>query len=255
MKENEGSKGTLIPGKGAVYEEKWAEFKKLDREYQDYKQTSQKQLESISQRLGVLNERNDRKLEEIKSNRDAATDLITQLTVLDRLGQENFVIAKASNAITLLFIIIDVAPIFAKVLNKRSIYDVLLENTEVQHIEAVEGDANNLKRIELSRQQLEWEQYEEATQQALRDPQYSLVMQEVARKMIVNLKQQLLAYVERVHYPKREFDKTVKRFHQHQGQDMARSHLKQRMTKKQASQFVKDATTMMEDLVKKPPQD
>jgi Domain of unknown function (DUF4407) len=147
IEEAEGTSGTGKEGKGPVYEEKRQMCQKYEQELQAVKAKNEPFLVENRQRLRQLQDTKDKQFQTIKTAQENADDIITQLNTLENLGKKNPAIAHASKAISWLFIIVDTAPIFAKLLSKRSAYDALLERREYELIENAEQEMGKLKEI------------------------------------------------------------------------------------------------------------
>ncbi len=119
--------------------DKEREYQKQDREYQEFKNEQEKDLNKLEKRIDELKMRKDAEAAKIKTTQEAATDILTQLKTLEHLSEKDPVINKASWAITLLLIILDTAPIIAKMFLKKNIYDVILESEEKVNIAIVEA--------------------------------------------------------------------------------------------------------------------
>lgn len=130
--EAEGTSGTKKLGKGPVYDEKWQKYQQSLTEYESTKQNLGTQIKENLNRIKTLTQKRDLELAKIVAEKAKADDIMTQLETLDKLGKkkDKHIYALSSYFITLLFVLIDVSPIIAKLLLKRGLYDHLLDEEE-----------------------------------------------------------------------------------------------------------------------------
>jgi hypothetical protein len=122
--EIDGTCGTTKVGHGPAFREKQKDLNVISQEYEKKKQDSEKQINENRQRIAELTKKRDFELAKIDNEREKADDIMTQLEILDKLANKKAIF------ITLLFVLIDVSPILAKMLLKRSLYDIALEKEE-----------------------------------------------------------------------------------------------------------------------------
>lgn len=140
MKEAEGISGTGKEGKGPVYEEKQLLCQQQGRELETLKAKTEPILVQNRQRIMQLQAQKDQEVKTVTTARKQADDIMTQLNTLEKIAQKNPAIAHASHAISWLFIVVDTAPIFAKLIAKRGSYDAMLQQKEYEQIQRADED-------------------------------------------------------------------------------------------------------------------
>lgn len=128
--EAEGTSGTKKLGKGPVYDKKWQKYQESLTEYESDKQNLGTQIKENLNRMKTLTQKRDLEFAKIVAEKAKADDIMTQLETLDELGKKKPIYAWSSFFITLIFVLIDVSPIIAKLLLKRGLYDHLLDEEE-----------------------------------------------------------------------------------------------------------------------------
>lgn len=152
--EAEGTSGTNKLGKGPVYDKKWQKYQQSLAEYESNKQNLNSQINDNLKRITVLTKKRDLEQEKIVTEKAKADDIITQLETLDELGKKKPIYAWSSFFITLIFVLIDVSPIIAKLFLKRSLYDCLLDKEEETQLNLSLrslslGESHSLQQIEI----------------------------------------------------------------------------------------------------------
>lgn len=184
IKEAEGISGTGKEGKGPVYAEKQAICLKQEEELKALRSQIEPQLAQNRQQISQLQAQKDQQFQTVKNARERADDMITQLNVLEKIAKNNPAIAHASHAISLLFIIIDTAPIFAKLLAKRGPYDVMLQQLEEEENLRVKGEREYFPTKLNDEQKLERNFYKESIEVAYKSPEMETVKNELSQKIV-----------------------------------------------------------------------
>lgn len=184
MKEAEGIGGTGKEGKGSVFKEKQALCLKQEEELKALRSQIEPQLAQNRQRISQLQAQKDQQLKTVTTARERADDMITQLNVLEKIAKNNPAIAHASHAISLLFIIIDTAPIFAKLLAKRGPYDAMLEEREEEENLRVEGERKYFPNKLDEEQKLESAFYKDSIEAAYKSREMEIVKNELSQNIV-----------------------------------------------------------------------
>ena len=184
IKEAEGISGTGKEGKGPVYAEKQAICLKQEEELKALRSQIEPLLAQNRQRISQLQAQKDQEFQTVKNARERADDLITQLNVLEKIAKNNPAIAHASHAISLLFIIIDTAPIFAKLLAKPGPYDVMLQQLEEEENLRVEGERKYFPNKLEEEQKLERNFYNESIKEAYASDEMKEVTIELSQNIV-----------------------------------------------------------------------
>lgn len=184
IKEAEGISGTGKEGKGPVYAEKQAICLKQEEELKALRSQIEPLLAQNRQRISQLQAQKDQEFQTVKNARERADDLITQLNVLEKIAKNNPAIAHASHAISLLFIIIDTAPIFAKLLAKPGPYDVMLQQLEEEENLRVEGERKYFPNKLEEEQKLERNFYNESIKEAYASDEMKEVKKELSQNIV-----------------------------------------------------------------------
>jgi hypothetical protein len=152
--EAEGTSGTNKIGKGPVYDKKWQKYQQSLAEYENQKQNIDSQIKENLKRSKELTQKRDHELDGIVTEKAKADDIMTQLEILDKLATDKPIYRWSSSLITLIFVLIDVSPILAKFLLKRSLYDCLLDKEEETQLNLSLrslslGESHSLQQIEI----------------------------------------------------------------------------------------------------------
>lgn len=149
IEEAEGTGGTRKIGKGPVFLDK---FKKYEEELKNYENIQKKinpKIKDNDERIVKLTQKRDQELAKIVSDRDNADDIMTQLETLEDLGKKKPIYAWSSRLIVLIFILLDVSPILAKILMERGLYDILLEQEKNKQRETAQAYMELEQNLEL----------------------------------------------------------------------------------------------------------
>lgn len=125
--EAEGTSGTGLAGKGSVYREKKEAFDKVNSELDELKKSLQPVIEKNVNRVEQLIAQRDAAMARTAETVQSSTGFLARLDALEKLSKNNRTIRWTSWFITLLFICIESAPIFVKLISSRSAYDELIE--------------------------------------------------------------------------------------------------------------------------------
>lgn len=147
IKEAEGTSGTGKVGRGPVYEEKKMELENSD-----------KQLEELKSRLIPLIEENNIQIADLRNarkNRVNSNQIITEnydgfLARMEAFGvltDKSKRVNLISTFILILFICIESAPLFVKLISSRGPYDQLLELEEAKILYNTQKEINDIQLV------------------------------------------------------------------------------------------------------------
>ncbi len=122
--EAEGRKGTMLLGKGPVYKEKREKHDALLQELQQLKQDSKTKISEKEAAIAVLRNKQDSRVSSSQPIIDGFDGLMARINALGELAWF------PSFFILLLFLAIETAPVFAKVMAPKGAYDLKLEEQE-----------------------------------------------------------------------------------------------------------------------------
>jgi hypothetical protein len=136
-KEGTGQKGVGLTGKlgtGLSYDLKKNEFEDKNNQYEAQKKKIESEisdnLKEIAEQEGEFNQKK-KNSDKIRADNNS---LPTQMSALHDISKDNHTINVASWGITLLFVGLDSAPVFLKILSRRGIYDVISERMDKEII-------------------------------------------------------------------------------------------------------------------------
>jgi hypothetical protein len=132
--EAEGTAGTGLRGKGPVFREKVTQYNRMQRELQELKNQLEPQIAAKEGEIQQLNEKLSQEFAEGQPIIEGNTGLSARLTALERLN------SPASLFIMLLFIVLEIAPVFTKFIIEKGPYDDILRNKE-HEIELAQHEA------------------------------------------------------------------------------------------------------------------
>ncbi|HOG18887.1 MAG TPA: DUF4407 domain-containing protein [Salinivirgaceae bacterium] len=124
--EAEGTGGTGIVGKGSVFREKKAEYEKAETELQDARLRFFPQIEQNNERIKFLQRERDQLLTTNQIIITRTKGFLSRFRSMSLLQAEDQKVAVVSAFILLLFILIEISPIFVKLISNRGPYDDLL---------------------------------------------------------------------------------------------------------------------------------
>ncbi|TXF90616.1 DUF4407 domain-containing protein [Neolewinella aurantiaca] len=147
LAEADGSGGSGVRNMGPIYRAKMAAAEQAQNELDATLAALQPQIDAQRAQANTL--RSEMAEEASGLERGAYGGIAARIDALDRLGQESEAILWASLFVTLLFVAIETAPIFTKLISPASPYDHLLH--EHEHVyematkESVNTRANDVK--------------------------------------------------------------------------------------------------------------
>ena len=124
ISEAEGTKGTMKLGKGPVYKEKREKHDTQLKELQTLKESSAEKIAAKENTLQDLREKQKAQVTNSQPIIDGFDGLMARITALNKLP------AIPSMFILLLFMAIETAPVFAKVMAPKGAYDLKFEEQE-----------------------------------------------------------------------------------------------------------------------------
>ena len=128
LAEADGTGGSMKRNLGPIYKAKKAEADKAEADFENGQQII---LDELAAKQSMLVELEEKQKEDLASlDQSKLTGFASRLSALDRLSQKNRMIYMASIFIMLLFIAIETAPIFVKLITSRSPYDYVLDKHE-----------------------------------------------------------------------------------------------------------------------------
>lgn len=129
--EADGTGGSKIRNMGPIYKAKVAAAQSADQDYQaTYAELSPKLLEKEARKKDILSQRDSQM---VAMENAALNGFASRIEALDRVGQKSNAVLMASLFIMLLFIAIETAPLFVKLVSDRSPYDYVLNKIEVDY--------------------------------------------------------------------------------------------------------------------------
>lgn len=128
LAEADGTGGSMKRNLGPIYKAKKAEADKAEA---DFSNNQELILHELDTKQNMLIDLEAKQKEDLASlDQSKLTGFASRLSALDRLSQKNRMIYMASIFIMLLFIAIETAPIFVKLITSRSPYDYVLDKHE-----------------------------------------------------------------------------------------------------------------------------
>jgi hypothetical protein len=125
IEEREGKGRTGKPGKGTIYEEKKELVKNLEQEFASLKQEVQDLNNEKSDLLEKQRSKSNKP--QLPQQQWQEGSLLDRISALEALSKDDPAIAITNKLITLLLIIIEIAPVLVKILSKEGLYEKLLE--------------------------------------------------------------------------------------------------------------------------------
>ena len=136
--EAEGKCGTGKFGRGPVADEKKKEIDRIDNKILDL----ERQKKEVQPKIDEANNRLNNKIQQLKRKDDGADGLLKRGKTLENLGRVDPDIANWNFFITLIFILLEISPIFAKILSPYGPYDAIIEREEQK---TISGTARSIK--------------------------------------------------------------------------------------------------------------
>ncbi|MEQ8581402.1 MAG: DUF4407 domain-containing protein [Marinoscillum sp.] len=126
--EADGTGGTQQRNAGPIYQIKKADADRVDAELQALIATNTPQISEKEQALTELNAREQAELAATEAGQ--LTGLASRIEALDRLTAKSSAINVANWFVMLLFLVVETAPIFVKLISQRGPYDYVLKTEE-----------------------------------------------------------------------------------------------------------------------------
>jgi hypothetical protein len=128
INEADGTGGSQIRNMGPIFKLKQATFEKSKAEHEALLSQTNVERDALNSKLSEIELKESEALSDLQLL--PLNGFAAQLNALGRLCANNNTIWLASLFITLLFICIETTPIFAKLISRRSPYDIVLHNLE-----------------------------------------------------------------------------------------------------------------------------
>ena len=199
------------------------------------------------------------------------------MSALHRLAQKDSTIAAASLAIRLMFIILDVAPILAKLLSKRGPYDAILARIETEVIKSEDEKIKNIEyeienrskfsqlkidivqnndwKIFESNQKSLFDQFTQIQIKALETERWKQVVTESVNVYVTSLKEQIQQYARSFDLTKRELDHQIRPIFFRNAKKLAdlisANEIKSRRVANSQKDFIKQSTERFNEMMRK----
>jgi len=199
------------------------------------------------------------------------------MSALHRLAQKDSTIAAASLAIRLMFIVLDVAPILAKLLSKRGSYDAILARIETEVIKSedekiknieyeienrskfsqlkIDIVQNNDRKIFESNQKSLFDQFTQIQIKALETERWKQVVTESVNVYVTSLKEQIQQYARSFDLTKRELDHQIRPIFFRNAKKLAdlisANEIKSRRVANSQKDFIKQSTERFNEMMRK----
>lgn len=129
--EADGTGGTMLRSAGPIYQLKKADADRAQTELEQLRETYEKQIAAKYKRLAVLDSAVRHELRQMVETKLGG--FASRLEALSRLTQSSDAISWANLFIVLLFIAVETAPIFVKLISTKGPYDYALETLEYEY--------------------------------------------------------------------------------------------------------------------------
>jgi len=199
------------------------------------------------------------------------------MSALHRLARKDSTIAAASLAIRLMFIVLDVAPILAKLLSKRGPYDAILARIETEVIKSedekiknieyeienrskfsqlkIDIVQNNDRKIFESNQKSLFDQFTQIQIKALETERWKQVVTESVNVYVTSLKEQIQQYARSFDLTKRELDHQIRPIFFRNAKKLAdlisANEIKSRRVANSQKDFIKQSTERFNEMMRK----
>lgn len=154
----EGARTTGKVGKGVVFAERWQNYQESKAALEKFKEETGVKVSANERRMTGMRGQKDMAVEETRGQIENRRGLLARLEAHSHLAAHNSAIAWASRFLVLLFILLETAPLVAKLLSKRGPYDEIQDGwehrvyvRERKGISDINDEANT--DVSLSRQQ------------------------------------------------------------------------------------------------------
>ena len=128
QEEADGTGGSRKRNAGPIYQIKKADADRVDLELEELKVANSARINQLEQELASLNANQTAALGQIQESQ--LTGLASRIEALDRLTDRSSAINMAHWFILLLFLAVETAPIFVKLISQRGPYDFVLKKEE-----------------------------------------------------------------------------------------------------------------------------
>ncbi|MEL6588978.1 MAG: DUF4407 domain-containing protein, partial [Bacteroidota bacterium] len=139
--EAEGQSGSGRPGAGKIYRDKKSQYDKQEREYQELKSGNDKKIAKLEARIQDLKQSQDEEVANIDNIAGQYDGLMAKLEAFGKLTARYPAMNVAKWMISIMLILIEIAPILFKMMTERGPYDDVVERikhvTQVQEMEAI----------------------------------------------------------------------------------------------------------------------
>lgn len=128
--EAEGKSPTGKAGKGPVYQEKKAQYDKIEQELMQIKNRNLATIDKNNARIDALKQKRSEKISGSEVINQRYDGFLARIEAMGILSEKNTTIRFTSLFIMLLFITIESAPVLVKLISSRGPYDQMLEAEE-----------------------------------------------------------------------------------------------------------------------------
>lgn len=128
--ELDGWGGSRRPGDGPIHKEKQRAFARVDSELKDLKRANEPLIKRNEERIALIRPQMETRINQTQSTSEGANGLLKRLETLSAIAREHFSVEVANAFIILLFIMLETAPIFVKLLSQRGPYDEIYDSLE-----------------------------------------------------------------------------------------------------------------------------
>ncbi len=134
VEEAEGRSPVGIPGKGPVYKEKKNQLNRIEQELTELKNFNLNLIEENNRKIEELRSQKNNKLASATQANKNYDGFLARLEAFGTLSAKNEVIRTTNWVIMILFVLIESAPVFVKLISRRGPYDEILELEEYQKL-------------------------------------------------------------------------------------------------------------------------
>lgn len=128
QEEADGTGGSKQRNAGPIYQIKKADADRVERELEALSTTNGSQIKQLENEIAAINTNQAAALAQVKESQ--LTGLASRIEALDRLTQKSSAIKLAHWFILLLFLAVETAPIFVKLISQRGPYDFVSKKEE-----------------------------------------------------------------------------------------------------------------------------
>lgn len=153
--EAEGRSPTGKAGKGPVYKEKQAEFKRMDDAFNRLQSRNLKKIEKNDEKINILKQNKQNEVKEGKAATKGYDGFLARLEALGAMANRNTTINLVNWFIIVLFILIESSPILVKLMSARGAYDEYFDAEELQLITKATKELNSFKYPVMEEEELQ----------------------------------------------------------------------------------------------------